>query len=995
MSACTRLDEVHAFVDGEMSAMNADAFRSHLASCAQCQEELEDVMQLSALGEELGEQDEAAPPVARPAPQPKAAPVAPPAQAQVIPLRRNWSRRVMVAATGLAAAAALLLVVRGQTGSAPFTLGEERTLEVRLTHPGATAYRPYNVARGGGDKPGAGPTLSQLAKLEEKGDWQGVATGHLLRGEKDQAAAALAKAAQGADIDSDRAAIALSRLSFEEALVLADRALAARPGHSQALWNKALALRELGLSLAAAEAFEAVAALHEPGWAAEATERARALRQLEAAAEKSYLEDRDAGKAWVGGGAAPAVEALRRHPGLFRLLAYDAMRAAPSRERAQALAPAINALQEISGGTALASTLRRVIEADFAARAPIAPLYAKLVAGTITAEEKQRLLDLTAKAGQADLRLGVLKLTETAPAHLDEFVALAQASRDPWFLAMAAQYEAKAQQASGAALLATQTLSKAFEACVASPEKVEFRCAYLAIDAVKAELPLTLVAEAWKHGQAGLTLLRSAGEWYVMPMLEPLAEVARFRGALHLSRAITREAALRQPHLCGKQAYARQNLAALAMLELDSKAARAELDAIPSCPGNLLSLATAEILAVVSRISPQPGDAARLSAMVEAQRQHGNLAPGQLALADYIEGRLLLESDKAAGRALLRKAIAAGDKLGRADENGQKARGYAFSTLALAAAKEGDFAAALELLAEEQGGPKPRTCTVGVAVDDERSVLIAQSDSGVVVGQFDGSRTEPVQAWTPRLTAEQEKGLRACAEVDVIARAPLHGRARLLPSDLAWSYRVGRPEPLARVPHHPRLLVVADAEAPAFLGLPRLLPWAEPVSSAGTPGARVELRGAFATPRRVLKELEEATEVEIHAHGLADLAVSNASLLVLSPDPSGDYALTAGQIRSTRLAGAPFVLLEGCQAAKEGVALHAPWSLPIAFIESGASAVLASTADLPDAKAGAFFEAIRTRVRGGQNPASALRDERLTWKTRGESGWTESVLAFQ
>ena len=151
----------------------------------------------------------------------------------------------------------------------------------------------------------------------------------------------------------------------------------------------------------------------------------------------------------------------------------------------------------------------------------------------------------------------------------------------------------------------------------------------------------------------------------------------------------------------------------------------------------------------------------------------------------------------------------------------------------------------------------------------------------------------------------------------------------------------------------------------------------------------------MATPRRVLAELQEATEVEIHAHGLADLAMADASLLVLSPDPSGDYALTAGQLRSVRLNGAPFVLLEGCEAAKEGVALHAPWSLPIAFIESGASAVLASTADLPDAKAGAFFEAIRARVRSGQNPASALRDERLAWKARGESGWTESILAFQ
>ena len=987
MSACTRLDEVHAFIDGEMSALNADAFRGHLATCAQCQQELEDALQLSALGEELGEQDEAAPPAAKPAPVHSAAPA--PAK-----LRRDWSRRLMVAATGLAAAAALLLVVRGQGGPAPFTLGEERTLEVRLTHPGAAAYRPYNVARGRGDKPAAGPTLSQLARLEEKGDWQGVATGHLLRGEKDQAAAALAKAAESADVNSDRAAIALSRLSFAESLALADRALAARPGHSQALWNKALALRELGLTLAAAEAFEAVAALHEPGWAAEATERARALRAQESADERSYNDDWQAGMAWVAGGPAPSSEALRRHPGLLRLLAYDAIRAAPTRERAQALMPVIDALQAAAGGTGLSDTLRRAIDADFSARGPLAVLYGKLVAGAATAEETARLLEGSKVKGLADLRLGALLLAHQVQANLAEYLELARASQDPWFIALAAQEAAKDALSSGAMLVAEKTLAEGLNACKASPERIDFRCGNLALQLSDSEMTLHRVGEAWDLAQAGLALARAGNEWGLsIKLLGALAQVARLRRAFPLSRALLSETELRQPRSCSAQAYVHTNLANLEMLRLAPAAARAELDAIPTCPGELLSLAALQVWADLARLAPRADDTERLGAALSAQRASGRLSPGEKLAADFIEGRLLVERTPAAAKTLLRKTIAAADALPRSDLYGQKARGYSYVTLAFAASKERDFAGALELLAEEQGASRPRSCAVGVAVDDERSVVVVQTASGAVLGQLDGSRTQPMDAFKPKLTPEQLGGLQACPEVDVFARAPLHGRPNLLPPDLAWSYRVGRATPAPRLPAlHPRQLVVADIDSPPSLGLPRLKPWVAP-ASAGI--ERLELRGPAATPTRVLKELAEATEVEIHAHGLADLSASDTSLLVLSADPSGDFALTAGQIRSTRLRGAPLVLLEGCQAAKEGNALHAPWSLPVAFIESGARAVLASTADLPDSKAAAFFDAVRARIRGGQSPAVALRDERLAWRARGDNTWTESILAFQ
>src|SRR5436190_2126936 len=83
------------------------------------------------------------------------------------------------------------------------------------------------------------------------GDLQGLATGQLLRCEREQASRSLARAPRSPDVDSDRAAAALQSGAADEALLLLDPVLSANPSHPQALWNRALALRELGLPLAA------------------------------------------------------------------------------------------------------------------------------------------------------------------------------------------------------------------------------------------------------------------------------------------------------------------------------------------------------------------------------------------------------------------------------------------------------------------------------------------------------------------------------------------------------------------------------------------------------------------------------------------------------------------------------------------------------------------------------------------------------------------------
>lgn len=290
-------DQVHAFADGELSTEDADAFRVHLATCAQCQEDLDDILQLQSLGGRLAEveaKEAEAPvapslPVAPPVPQPARRAHPSESHRDAAPsrsFRPVWSQRRRVAAGVFAAALAAVFVLvlfrppeLGGTGGELLAVAPTRSLEARLSWSGASAHRPYGVLRSGDERPKELVPLQKLAKLEEEGDLHGLATGHLLRGEREQAAEYLQRAPASPDVASDRAVVALSKGELEEALRLLDGVLEKHPQHPQALWNRALVLRELGRDALAAEAFDAVAALREPGWAEEAKERASALRR--------------------------------------------------------------------------------------------------------------------------------------------------------------------------------------------------------------------------------------------------------------------------------------------------------------------------------------------------------------------------------------------------------------------------------------------------------------------------------------------------------------------------------------------------------------------------------------------------------------------------------------------------------------------------------------------------------------------------------------------
>lgn len=138
-----------------------------------------------------------------------------------------------------------------------------------------------------------------------------------------------------------------------------------------------------------------------------------------------------------------------------------------------------------------------------------------------------------------------------------------------------------------------------------------------------------------------------------------------------------------------------------------------------------------------------------------------------------------------------------------------------------------------------------------------------------------------------------------------------------------------------------------------------------------------------------------ASEIQFHTHALVDMGVSDASHLVLSPGPDGRYALTAEAIRGVELRGRPIIVLAACHSAQGARYQHAPWSLPHAFLTAGARAVVAAGTAIPDLEAGPFFDRVLARVRAGEDPAAALRDERIATLTANPSSWVADVIVFE
>ncbi|QSQ20661.1 CHAT domain-containing protein [Pyxidicoccus parkwayensis] len=992
-------DQVHAFADGELSPEEADTFRVHLATCEQCQADLDDILQLQALGGRLSELESKPAQPTQPAHRAHEGELhtrreAAPSRA----FRPAWSqRRARVAGLALVGslAAVLAVVVLRSPGAGvdegehiALALAPTRSMEARLSWSGASAHRPYGVLRSGEERPKELVPLQQLAKLEEAGDLHGLATGHLLRGEGEQAAEYLQRAPASPDVDSDKAVVALTKGELEEALILLDGVLEKHPQHPEALWNRALVLRELGLDALAADAFDAVASLREPGWAEEAKERASALRRRLDGQRGTWDEAQKAGRALALEGT-PFPEPLARAvPGTARNWFNIAVWSAPSAERVKALLPLARVLDAHYGVDTMERYATRVAGMDFRRRAPLAERFHQVLQGTFDASKLDAYVKELSASEHSDILLGVLPLTGQLPARLPEYTKVAKALNDPWLTLNAEREAARAEFARGDLAGAEARLLRALPECRAA--KADYRCSQMEYVLGHIYAEEHRLVEAREHAVAGLQWARQAQEWTQQSdLLMVLGNVARYRNAFALARAYLGEQAARDGQ-CAARRQVQEGLAAMQVFAMHSKEARAELAKAPTCDVPFF-LNGALVQADLVRLDPRPGDVEALRDGLRKLESSNTLRPGERVMATHIEGLAVIEREPEAGRALLRQAIAEGNRLGSEDPVATKARAYSYSSLILDAGRAGDWAGALALFAEESGAGAPERCELGVEVHDERALVVAKGPDGALVGHYDARRGSPAFDVTKLVPAPVVAALKPCEHVRVFARYAVHGQAGLLPPELAWSYHTGAKR-VAPAVTAARPLVVHDVEAPASLNLPRLRSWE--LAGAASP-RRVELTGAAATPSRLLAELVDATEVEIHAHGLVNLGVSDASLLVMAPEADGRYALTAGEVRRQKLKGAPVVVLGACQAARTAPYLHAPWSLPVAFAEAGARAVLASPINIPDAEAGPFFEQVMQRIRAGASAAIALRDERMRVLAEHPDSWVKTVVVFE
>jgi hypothetical protein len=223
-----------------------------------------------------------------------------------------------------------------------------------------------------------------------------------------------------------------------------------------------------------------------------------------------------------------------------------------------------------------------------------------------------------------------------------------------------------------------------------------------------------------------------------------------------------------------------------------------------------------------------------------------------------------------------------------------------------------------------------------------------------------------------------------------MTRAPVLGSGHLLPGDLAWSYTLTRSTAAAPVSGGKRV-VVANPLSPPDLKLPALGPLLERSDATAT-----VLRGADATPSRVLMAIRDASIIEFHTHGFIANDVSEASYLVLSPDVDGRYAMTARDVAQVKLEASPLVTLGACHAATSSRTLEGGMGLAEAFLRAGARAVVASPDAVPDLGAQTFFAAVRDRVTHGTDPAVAVRDERARLLAASpDNAWVTGIVVFE
>ncbi|HEY8210070.1 MAG TPA: CHAT domain-containing protein [Myxococcaceae bacterium] len=971
------MNDLHAnlqgYLDGELPSASVERFHEHLVTCNDCQVEMRDLLFLDLA---------AARAVDWKAERPVWASLVAALQLALLAVVRRW--RMPAAFLGVTAAAATLVLTL-QMRELWMVHAPTRCCEDRLS---SQPYKHFVAVRGADESLGDPPFLA-LAWLGWRGQKAMIADAYLLRGQAPAAEHWLKQAGTSADAQATRAALDLRQGRPEDAATHAYEALRIEGAHPAALWNRALALRALQLPLAAANAFDDVAALNEPGWAGEAREAAAKLRDESQRRQKLYRDGEQRCQSAMRGEQPYPLDLLGRSGRLARVCFYDVLRSAGTAEAIASLeATAADLDARMGGGAALAGAVAAAKAGINERRQQLSQAYAQAIQGDPTADRWAELMREAREAGQADIELGAMYFLPAWRLELPRYQELAAATGDPWFATLAQERAADVDRHQGQPMKALERLRPYQERCQ-SGNRVEDRCLTVQRSIAFSYALLHQTLEAKKVARLALDLARAEGDLTAeFNILEELGQVARVRREVGLAQSYLTEVLARAPGSCAAAEFARSELAIAHQRHLDFKEARRQVDLLRSCdqPPSL------KRMFAIADLQRQPDlrgddDEALLQRGAEAIRANP-ASNGNLALVTHILGRARLEHDRTEGERLLYQAIAEANQIAGTDSAPDKVQLYSYTSLILDAGRREDYQRALELFAAERRWEEAPKCSLWLTADDERLLVLAVPPDGQVQGRYDGARTQPADAQGQGLVPpELLQAVRSCPAIQVIARPPLEGLSGLLPPELAWSHVLhhGEQPPIGKGPR----VVVASPSFPVKLGLPELS--APPRS----PGA-LRLEGPDATPARVLQEARTASLLELHVHGLVDPEVADASFLVLSPEAaSGNFALTARDVRKEELAGHPLVLLAACDSGDTVADLKEGYGLAEAFVEAGAHAVLAVNARVTDPESEKFFGPLLATIQSGTSPAIALRAAREKWHREHGSSWADQVVLFE
>jgi hypothetical protein len=305
----------------------------------------------------------------------------------------------------------LWLADRDQQRTLRDAFGDERTSLARSAYPVAGDHRPVKQATLGSSREVTGVEKA-LSMMEREGDSFGVAAVRLARGRQQDAEEALLRLQSLPDdpeVLSERAYAYLVRGNSEqrdldEALRLANRAFEAKPDLAPALWNRAVAKLKLGITLGAARDFETLAARGERGWADEARDRARTLREEMKEEEKTWEAALEAGRELVKSATLPQSDALKAAP-VLRYSLYEAVRVRDSQEAVRGQLEPARALDRLAGDHALEQFVTGIAARDFSVRGPLAREYRRLYDGDPTLDSGA-LFDRLRASRETDMLLG-------------------------------------------------------------------------------------------------------------------------------------------------------------------------------------------------------------------------------------------------------------------------------------------------------------------------------------------------------------------------------------------------------------------------------------------------------------------------------------------------------------------------------------------------------------------------------------------------------------